>query len=118
MTIKAELGYMEYASICGPGHQLCDLPESIQDEIEEFMDGIDLVENPRYHPDELAVNYLQQFTKRDVVVHELGEREATEEEYIEHMKALAEEKIGIRMLLPEEIEQLKKEGRLKPLYEV
>ena len=31
MTIKAELGYMEYASICGPGHQLCDLPESIQD---------------------------------------------------------------------------------------
>ena len=42
-------------------------------------------------------------------------REATEEEYI---KALAEEKIGIRMLLPEEIEQLKKEGRLKPLYEV
>ena len=45
-------------------------------------------------------------------------REATEEEYIEHMKALAEEKIGIRMLLPEEIEQLKKEGRLKPLYEV
>lgn len=34
-------------------------------------------------------------------------REATEEEYMEHMKALAEE-----------IEQLKKEGRLKPLYEV
>ena len=33
-------------------------------------------------------------------------------------EALAEEKIGIRMLLPEEIEQLKKEGRLKPLYEV
>ena len=45
-------------------------------------------------------------------------REATEEEYIEHMKVLVEEKIGIRMLLPEEIEQLKKEGRLKPLYEV
>ena len=45
-------------------------------------------------------------------------RGATEEEYIEHMKALAEEKIGIRMLLPEEIEQLKKEGRLKPLYQV
>ena len=83
MTIKAELGYMEYASICGPGHQLCDLPESIQDEIEEFMDGIDLVENPRYHPDELAVNYLQQFTKRDVVVHEMGESEATEEEIAE-----------------------------------
>ena len=80
MTVKAELDYMEYASLCGPGHQLCDLPESIQDEIEEFMDGIDLVENPRYHPDELAVNYLQQFTKRDVIVHELGESEATEEE--------------------------------------
>jgi hypothetical protein len=47
------------------------------------MDGIDLVENPRYHPDELAVNYLQQFTKRDVVVHELGESEATEEEIAE-----------------------------------
>lgn len=45
-------------------------------------------------------------------------REATEEEYIEHMKALAEEKIGISKLTPEEIEQLKKEGRLKPLYEV
>lgn len=45
-------------------------------------------------------------------------REATEEEYIEHMKALTEEKIGIRKLTPEEIEQLKKEGRLKPLYEV
>ena len=44
-------------------------------------------------------------------------REATEEEYIEHMKALAEEKIGIRKLTPEEIEQLKKEGRLKPIYE-
>jgi hypothetical protein len=37
---------------------------------------------------------------------------------MEHMKALAEEKIGIRKLTTEEIEQLKKEGRLKPLYEV
>ena len=45
-------------------------------------------------------------------------REATEEEYMEHMKELAEEKIGIRKLTPEEIEKLKKEGRLKPLYEV
>ena len=45
-------------------------------------------------------------------------REATEEEYMEHMKELAEEKIGIRKLPPEEIEKLKKEGRLKPLYEV
>ncbi len=38
MTVKAELGYMEYASLCGPG---CDLPESIQDEIEEFCGWID-----------------------------------------------------------------------------
>ena len=45
-------------------------------------------------------------------------REATEEEYMEHMKALAEEKIEIRKLTTEEVEQLKKEGRLKPLYEV
>ena len=44
--------------------------------------------------------------------------EATEEEYMEHMKALAEEKIGIRKLTTEEVEQLKNEGRLKPLYEV
>ena len=44
--------------------------------------------------------------------------EATEEEYIEHMKELAEEKIGIQMLTTEEVEQLKKEGRLKALYEV
>ena len=37
MTIKAELGYIEYASLCNIGRQLCDLPEDIQDEIEEFM---------------------------------------------------------------------------------
>ena len=83
MTIKAELGYMEYASLCGPGRQLCDLPDSIQDEIEEFMEGIDLVENPRYHPDELVTNYLQQFSRRDVIVYEMGERDATDEEIAE-----------------------------------
>lgn len=44
--------------------------------------------------------------------------EATEEEYLEHMKELAEEKIEARVLTPEEVEQLKKEGRLKALYEV
>ena len=49
---------------------------------------------------------------------EYKRREATQEEYWEHMKELAEEKIKIRILTPEEIEQLKKEGRLKPLYEV
>ena len=45
-------------------------------------------------------------------------KEATKKEYEEHRKALVEEKIGIRMLTPEEVEQLKKEGRLKALYEV
>lgn len=80
MTIKAELDYMEYASLCNIGRQLCELPESIQDEIEEFMEGVDLVESPRYHPDELVANYLHQFTKRDVIVYEMGEREATDEE--------------------------------------
>lgn len=83
MTVKAELSYMEYASLCNIGRQLCELPESIQDEIEEIMDGIDLVESPRYHPDELATNYLQQFSKRDVIVYEMGEREATDEEIAE-----------------------------------
>ncbi len=45
-------------------------------------------------------------------------KEATKKEYAEYRKALVEEKIGIRMLTPEEVEQLKKEGRLKALYEV
>lgn len=45
-------------------------------------------------------------------------KEATKKEYEEYRKALAEEKIGIRILTPEEVEQLKKEGRLKALYEV
>nr|DAY32330.1 MAG TPA: hypothetical protein [Caudoviricetes sp.] len=45
-------------------------------------------------------------------------KEATKKEYEEYRKALVEEKIGIRMLTPEEVEQLKKEGRLKALYEV
>ena len=45
-------------------------------------------------------------------------KEATKKEYKEYRKALVEEKIGIRMLTPEEVEQLKKEGRLKALYEV
>ena len=31
---------------------------------------------------------------------------------------MIEEKIGIRMLTPEEVEKLKKEGRLKALYKV
>lgn len=44
-------------------------------------------------------------------------KEATKKEYEEYRKALVEEKIGIRMLTPEEVEQLKKEGRLKALYE-
>jgi len=45
-------------------------------------------------------------------------KEAAKKEYEEYRKALVEEKIGIRMLTPEEVEQLKKEGRLKALYEV
>lgn len=45
-------------------------------------------------------------------------KEATKKEYEEYRKALFEEKIGIRILTPEEVEQLKKEGRLKALYEV
>jgi len=45
-------------------------------------------------------------------------KETTKKEYEEYRKALVEEKIGIRMLTPEEVEQLKKEGRLKALYEV
>lgn len=49
---------------------------------------------------------------------EYERREATQEEYLEHMKELVEEKIVVRKLTPEEIEQLKKEGRLKRLYEV
>ena len=49
---------------------------------------------------------------------EYERREATQEEYLEHMKELVEEKIVVRKLTPEEIEQLKKEGRLKQLYEV
>lgn len=45
-------------------------------------------------------------------------KEATKKEYEEYRKALVEEKIGIRMLTSEEVEHLKKEGRLKALYEV
>lgn len=83
MTIKAELGYIEYASLCNIGRQLCDLPEDSQDEIEEFMDGIDVTEDTKCHPDEVVVNYLQRFSRRDVIVHEMGEREATDEEIAE-----------------------------------
>lgn len=35
-------------------------------------------------------------------------KEATKKEYEEYRKALIEEKIGIRMLTPEEVEKLKK----------
>ena len=45
-------------------------------------------------------------------------KEATKKEYEEYRKALIEEKIGIRMLTPEEVKKLKKEGRLKALYKV
>ena len=76
MTIKAELDYMEYASLCNIGRQLCDLPEDIQDEI-------DVSEDTSCHPDEVVANYLQRFTRRDVIVHEMGEREATDEEIAE-----------------------------------
>lgn len=83
MTIKAELGYIEYASLCNIGRQLCELPEDIQDEIEEFMDGIDVTEDTKCHPDEVVANYLQRFSRRDVIVQEMGEREATDEEIAE-----------------------------------
>lgn len=46
MTIFVGMDYIEYAATTMYGNNFCDLPESIQDEIEEFMDGIDLVENP------------------------------------------------------------------------
>lgn len=48
---------------------------------------------------------------------EYERREATQEEYLEHMKELAEEKIEVRILTPEEVEEFIKEGRIKQLYE-
>lgn len=53
MTILVEMSYLEYAENTVYGKNFCDLPESIQDAIEEYFDGLELSKNYNANPDNM-----------------------------------------------------------------
>lgn len=62
MTILVGMDYIEYAKNTMYGKNFCDLPEVIKDEIEEYFDGLNLLENSNANPNNMWVN---SFTKTD-----------------------------------------------------
>lgn len=81
MKARIELSYMQYASLFDGGKQLLALPKNIQDEIEDYMNHVDEInENSWYHPDNLVTNHLRRFTKRAILRYLLDNRELTDEE--------------------------------------
>lgn len=93
MTILVEMSYLEYAENTVYGKNFCDLPESIQDAIEEYFDGLELSKNYNANPDNMWVNSFTEFDRADAIWfaygHEVDEEEAEEydeEELIEKIR--------------------------------
>lgn len=93
MTILVEMSYLEYAENTVYGKNFCDLPESIQDAIEEYFDGLELSKNYNANPDNMWVNSFTEADKceaiwlaYDVEVDEEEAEEYDEEELIEKLR--------------------------------
>lgn len=93
MTILVEMSYLEYAENTVYGKNFCDLPESIQDAIEEYFDGLELSKNYNANPDNMWVNSFTEADKReaiwlayDVEVDEEEAEEYDEEGLIEKLR--------------------------------
>ena len=67
MTIFVGMDYIEYAANTIYGKNFCDLPESIKDEIEEYFDGLNLLENPDANPNNMWVNSFTEADKREAI---------------------------------------------------
>lgn len=62
MTILVGMDYIEYAKNEMYGKNFCNLPEVIKDEIEEYFDGLNLLENSDANPDTCGLTVLQKLT--------------------------------------------------------
>ena len=67
MTILVEMSYLEYAENTVYGKNFCDLPESIQDAIEEYFDGLELSKNYNANPDNMWVNSFTEADKHEAI---------------------------------------------------
>lgn len=93
MTIFVGMDYIEYAANTMYGKNFCDLPESIKDEIEEYFDGLNLLENPDANPNNMWVNSFTETDKQeaiwlayDVEVDEEEVEDYDDEELIEKLR--------------------------------
>lgn len=65
--ILIEMKYLDYAADTMYGRELCTLPESIKDAIEEYFDGLNLLENSDANPNNMWVNSFTETDKQGAI---------------------------------------------------